>query len=56
MHESPMAKSPRKFSRIAFVSSATDEAMQSAQRLVARYGTVPEADAEVIVALGGDGP
>jgi NAD+ kinase len=50
-----MAKSRQKFSRIAFVASATDEAVLAAERLVARYGNVPEGDAEVIVALGGDG-
>ena len=50
-----MPTARRKYSRIAFVSSATDEAMAAAERLIARYGTVPEGDAEVIVALGGDG-
>lgn len=41
--------------RIAFVSSQTPEAEAARQRLVERYGVVSEADAEVIVALGGDG-
>ena len=50
-----MAKAARKFTKIAFVASPTDEARQAAQRLTARYGNVAEDDAEVIVALGGDG-
>ena len=43
------------FTRLAFVSSATDEASEAARRLVARYGNVPESEADAIVALGGDG-
>ena len=51
----PMPKAQKRPKRIAFVASTTEEATQAAERLIARYGTVPEADAEVIVALGGDG-
>ena len=50
-----MTHSRRNLSRIAFVASATDEAVQAVGRLKARYGHLPEAEAEVIVALGGDG-
>ena len=41
--------------RIAFVSSDTDEARGAAEALRARYGEVSESEADVIVALGGDG-
>ena len=50
-----MIKARTQFTRIAFVASVTEEATLAAERLVARYGTVPVGDAEVIVALGGDG-
>jgi NAD+ kinase len=41
--------------RLAFVASNRPEAQAVRARLAARYGDVPEADAQVIVALGGDG-
>jgi len=41
--------------RIAFVTSAIPEAEAARGALVRRYGEVPPADADVIVALGGDG-
>lgn len=41
--------------RIAFVAAASAEAQDAAQRLRQRYATVPEAEAEVLIALGGDG-
>ena len=41
--------------RIAFVAAETEEAQQSRDRLEARYHGVPPGEAEVIVALGGDG-
>ena len=44
-----------RFQRIAFVASQTPEAEAARERLVARYGLVDEADADVVVALGGDG-
>jgi len=40
---------------IAFVASERPEALEARDRLIARYGSVPESQAEVIVALGGDG-
>ncbi len=40
---------------LAFVASDRPEALQARQALVARYGSTPEAEADVIVALGGDG-
>ncbi|ADZ70081.1 NAD kinase [Polymorphum gilvum] len=40
---------------IAFVSSDTEEARDSLTVLVDRYGMCPPEDADVIVALGGDG-
>ena len=41
--------------RIAFTASDRPEAQEALQRLAARYGNAPMAEAEVIVALGGDG-
>ena len=41
--------------RIAFRSSGTPVAEEAKAALVARYGNTPEEEAEVIVALGGDG-
>ena len=41
--------------RIAFVSSGTPEADRAAESLRTRYGSVPLEQAEVVVALGGDG-
>jgi NAD+ kinase len=40
---------------LAFVASERPEASQAMERLSARYGAAPEAEADVIVALGGDG-
>ena len=42
-------------SRFAFVSSDTDDARAALESLSARYGQVPVAEAEIIIALGGDG-
>lgn len=41
--------------RIAFVAAASAEAQNAAGRLRTLYATVPEGEAEVLVALGGDG-
>jgi len=41
--------------RIAFTASERPEAQDARARLAARYGDVPIPEAEVIVALGGDG-
>jgi len=41
--------------KMAFVASDTDKSRQSLTQLTARYGQHAPADAEVIVALGGDG-
>lgn len=41
--------------KIAFVASPAPEAQEASRRLIARYGNVPTEEAEVIVALGGDG-
>ncbi|HLI65661.1 MAG TPA: NAD kinase [Caulobacteraceae bacterium] len=41
--------------RLAFAASDRSDAQAARERLVARYGAVADADAEVIVALGGDG-
>ena len=44
-----------RFDRIAFVASQTPEAEEARRRLSARYGDHRPDDADVIVALGGDG-
>lgn len=41
--------------RICFVSSPTDVALEAAERLERRHGSVSAHEADVIVALGGDG-
>ena len=41
--------------RVAFVASDRPEAQEARARLAARYGDAPPAEAQVIVALGGDG-
>lgn len=41
--------------KIAFVASRAPDAQEAFAALVARYGNAPQAEAEVIVALGGDG-
>ena len=46
---------PVSFERIAFVASPIAEAEEALQRLAQRYGNVAPAQADVIVALGGDG-
>ncbi len=43
------------FDRIAFVASDTTNARTAAKRLAERYGSVPPDEADVIIALGGDG-
>jgi NAD+ kinase len=44
-----------KYERIAFVASPMPEARKALARLARRYGNVPLAKADVVVALGGDG-
>lgn len=41
--------------KIAFVASSTQEAQEAKERLISQYGDVPPEDADIIVALGGDG-
>ncbi len=45
----------RRFERINFLSSGTPESDEARARLVGRYGDVHSDEAEVVVALGGDG-
>jgi NAD+ kinase len=47
--------SPKRYERIAFVASAGPEAQQALAQLVKLYGNHDPADADVVVALGGDG-
>ncbi|MEM9054059.1 MAG: NAD kinase [Pseudomonadota bacterium] len=41
--------------RLSFTASKRPEAQEAKTRLIRHYGSVPEDDADVIVALGGDG-
>jgi NAD+ kinase len=52
-----MSKRPVKtsYERIAFVASDVPEAQRARQRLVRRYGDAKPEEADVVVALGGDG-
>jgi NAD+ kinase len=50
-----MSKAKRDFERIAFVASDVPDAVKALEVLSARYGNAPLAEADVIVALGGDG-
>jgi NAD+ kinase len=43
------------FERIHFVASGVPEAIEARERLVRLYGNVPVEEADVVVALGGDG-
>src|SRR5260221_12033695 len=45
----------KRFDRIAFVASAGAEAQQALAQLTSAYGNHDPADADVVVALGGDG-
>ncbi|MGO9390724.1 NAD kinase [Rhodoblastus sp.] len=46
---------PRRFERINFLSSGSPESDHARARLVGRYGDVHSDEADVVVALGGDG-
>ena len=46
---------PQRYEKIAFVASAGTEAQEALERLVALYGNCDPADADIVVALGGDG-
>lgn len=41
--------------KVAFLASETDDAQAALAKLVSIYGSVPTSEADVIVALGGDG-
>ncbi|WP_342728344.1 NAD kinase [Bradyrhizobium sp. B097] len=47
--------SPKRYDKIAFVASASAEAQTALEQLAAMYGNHSAADADVVVALGGDG-
>ncbi|MBW8903781.1 MAG: NAD(+)/NADH kinase, partial [Bradyrhizobium sp.] len=47
--------SPTRYNRIAFVASAGAEAQQALAQLTQLYGNQKPAEADVVVALGGDG-
>ncbi|WP_319413592.1 NAD kinase [uncultured Cohaesibacter sp.] len=45
----------RPFQKIAFISSGTEESLEAKERLTHLFGSAAPAEADVIVALGGDG-
>jgi NAD+ kinase len=47
--------SPKRYDRIAFVASAVPEAQQALAQLAAVYGNHDPHEADIVVALGGDG-
>src|SRR3977135_4491607 len=47
--------STKRYERIAFVASGGAEAQQALEQLAQLYGNHDPADADVVVALGGDG-
>jgi NAD+ kinase len=50
-----MSPATTSYKRIHFVASPIPEAKEALEQLATRYGNVPRQDADVIVALGGDG-
>jgi NAD+ kinase len=50
-----MTTTSKRYDRIAFVASAGSEVQQALAQLVKLYGNCDPADADVVVALGGDG-
>jgi NAD+ kinase len=55
LHTEPPPPVAPRFNKIAFVASSADEARTAARRLSHTYGNVPLDQADVVVALGGDG-
>ena len=57
MSEEPLqqATGPRRYEKIAFVAKEGDEAQAALARLTELYGNCEAADADIVVALGGDG-
>ncbi len=49
------AKTGMRFEKIAFLCTPTEEGRAAQEALVSRYGNVEPVDADIIVALGGDG-
>jgi len=50
-----MSPSPTRYERLAFVASTIPEAQEAKERLTRLHGNVPPDEADIIVALGGDG-
>jgi len=50
-----MSKTPARYDKIAFVASAHEDAEAARRELTARYGDVAPEQADIVVALGGDG-
>ncbi|BBF93061.1 NAD kinase [Blastochloris tepida] len=50
-----MPQTPRRYDRIAFVASQASDAQAALSRFQKRYGTCNPDEADVVVALGGDG-
>lgn len=54
-YNGPVMADPKKYQRIAFVASQSTEAQQALAQLTDMYGSSHPDDADVVVALGGDG-
>jgi NAD+ kinase len=50
-----MSKTPARYDKIAFVASAHEDAEAARRELATRYGDVAPEQADIVVALGGDG-
>jgi len=50
-----LSRAKHRFERIAFLSSGTPEANTARAEFIARYGAIDPDEADVVVALGGDG-
>jgi NAD+ kinase len=50
-----MSKTPARYDKIAFVASAHEDAEAARRELIARFGECKPDEADVVVALGGDG-
>src|SRR5688572_17551804 len=55
MRKASGARMAESFEKVAFVASSTPDAQEAAAALSRRYDNVPPEEADVLVALGGDG-
>ncbi len=53
--QGPLAVTRNKFEKICFISNGSDQSKAALQELVVLYGNCEFEEADIIVALGGDG-